>query len=46
MKNYIIPEIEVLDISNNDVITASAGVESPKTDIGAGMTPDDFNFDW
>ncbi len=42
MKNYITPDIEVIDILGADVITASVGttiepeVESPKTDMGYG----------
>ena len=35
MKNYVFPEIEVINLADNDIITTS-GVESPKTDIGVG----------
>jgi hypothetical protein len=47
MKNYISPDIEMIDISGNDVITVSTGtqtkpeVESPNVDMGYGD-----QFDW
>ena len=45
MKNYISPDIEVFDFSEQDVITASVqttpDVESPEVDMGYGD-----EFDW
>ena len=47
MNNYISPDIEIIDISGQDVITASIGsgttpeVESPEVNMGYGD-----EFDW
>ena len=37
MKNYINPEIEVVKLSINDVITTSPGTEMPKYDEDDGL---------
>ena len=29
MKNYVNPEIEVIELSSNDIITSSPGTETP-----------------
>ena len=41
MKNYINPEIEIIEIDARDVITTSPGTESPI--IGGGEGIWDFN---
>lgn len=36
MKNYVSPELEIVAVDTEDVITTSIGTESPKVDIGFG----------
>jgi hypothetical protein len=36
MKNYVSPEIEIMNVVDSDVITTSPGVESPDIDLGFG----------
>lgn len=36
VKNYNSPEIEVLTVTDCDIITTSPGAESPEVDLGYG----------
>lgn len=33
MKNYVSPELEIVNVIEADVITTSIGIESPKVDL-------------
>lgn len=37
MKNYINPEIEIVEVKSEDIITTSLGTETPKYDENDGI---------
>ena len=37
MKNYINPEIEIVEVKSEDIITTSLGTETPKYDDNDGI---------
>lgn len=37
MKNYIDPEIEIIEVKGADIITTSPGTETPKYDESDGI---------
>ena len=43
MKKYVNPEIEIIQLSSQDIITTSSGTETPKYDENDGIW--DLNID-
>jgi len=37
MKNYIKPEVELVELNTSDIITTSPGTETPKHEEGGGI---------
>ncbi len=44
MKEYLTPEIEVVEVNAGDVITASPGTETPRYEEGDGVWDLNISF--